>query len=834
MVPLLALITMQSRVVELQTLDLSPMTNGWSRPRVNASIQGTPLTIGGRKFAKGIGAHANSRLNILLDHPIAFDATVGVDDETAGKGSVEFIVMVDGTVKWKSGIMKGGDAGKDVHLELAGAGSLSLLATDVGDGSGYDHADWGAPRLTVAGTSDPLAVRDLRPIRIETNHAALTLFVDDEGHLFQRAFGARSADSAQGVPAYPAYGDGFVFEPALEVTHADGNTSTDLRVTAVSQNGPVTLIDLKDPAYPFHVQLRFVVFRDTDVIEASTRITHSESGPVVLKRFASSSPSFGTGPFYLTQFQGDWGNEMNLVEEPLGVGIKTIDSKLGVRANQFTNGSFLLSKGGPAREDSGEVFGGALAWSGSFAITFERPFGGSVRALCGMNPFASEYRLRPGESFQTPPMVWGWSGTGTGTLSRNLHRWARANALRDGGQTRDILLNNWEATYFDFDARKIISLFDGAKALGIEMFLLDDGWFGVKYPRNDDTQGLGDWTSNPNKLPHGLGELTDAVKAKGIRFGLWLEPEMVNPKSELFEKHPNWAIQQPKRPLDLQRNQLVLDLANPEVEAYAYSVLDRTLRENPGISYVKWDCNRYLTQPGSPSLGANQSHLQIDYGRALYRIMDRLAREHPKVEIMICSGGGGRVDYGSLKYAHEYWPSDQTDPAHRIFIQWGYSFFFPVMASANHVTLSGGHGMKFAFDVAMSGRLGMDVDVDRLSPENKAFATSAITAYKSIRDVVQLGDLYRLESPYAGPRSSLMFVRDERAVVFAYSLGDVAADPLKLQGLNPSAEYQIREIDLGPGKTGEWTRRTGAELMQSGLPIPALAKYGSAVFELKG
>lgn len=255
-------------------------------------------------------------------------------------------------------------------------------------------------------------------------------------------------------------------------------------------------------------------------------------------------------------------------------------------------------------------------------------------------------------------MTWAWSDRGTGDLSRKLGRYVRKDILRDGDKPRAVLLNNWESTYFKFDERKIVSLFGGAKDLGMELFLLDDGWFGVKHPRGDDTKGLGDWTPDPKRLPNGIKALTDAAEAKGLRFGLWFEPEMVNPKSELFEEHPDWLVQQPKRPFDLSRNQMVLDLSNPKVEAFAFGVLDDTLSKNPGITYVKWDCNRFFTQPGSPHLGKDrQSELWIRYVQALYRVIDRLAKGSPGVEVMMCSGGGGRVDYGAMRFAHEYWPA---------------------------------------------------------------------------------------------------------------------------------------------------------------------------------
>lgn len=685
-----------------------------------------------------------------------------------------------------------------------------------------------------ASLSSDDSVRGAHSISIETAHGVLGLYVDEKRLLFQRPFAAKGVDAGNGELAYPASGDGWIFEPALQVRHADGNTSTDLRVVNSSIKGNITKIEMKDPQLPFFVDLFYRTYPEQDVIETWTEIHHSEKGPVALDRFASSAPNFGKGDFYLTQFHGDWANEANIAVEKLSYGVKTIDSKLGVRAHQFQAPWFLVSKGGAAKEDEGEVFGGSLAWSGSFAFSFEVDPHGQLRAICGINHYASTYHLEPGVKFETPKMVWAWSQNGAGDLSRKLHRWVRANALRDGDKPRPILLNNWEATYFSFDEHKIVSLFDGAKDLGMELFLLDDGWFGKKYPRDGDHQGLGDWVPDPKKLPNGLGALTDAAHQRGLRFGIWLEPEMVNPKSELFEKHPDWAIRQPSRELDLQRHQLVLDLTNPAVEAYVFEVCDRTLRENPGISYVKWDCNRYLTQPGSPFLkSGEQSHIWIDYVRALYRVMDRLAKGHPDVEIMMCSGGGGRVDYGAMRYAQEFWPSDMTDPARRIFIQWGYSYFFPSISTSNHVTANPGRSMKFAFDVAMSGRLGMDIDVDKLTPQDRAFAARAIATYKTMRDVIQLGEQYRLESPYDGPRSAVMSVHGDRAVAFVYSLGESPSAPLVLKGLDPGRTYTVREIDLLADAKGIEITMTGSELMKRGLSLPAYGKYTSSAFELR-
>ena len=730
--------------------------------------------------------------------------------------------------------MSGGEPVEVVPIDISDGSPVSLVVVDTNEESPDFQAEQVSPVVSSFGTA-PNAGRQVQEVSIETAHVALRMVVGLDGRLLQRSFGSNLADEDGSYAAYPSAGDGWIDEPALRVVHSDGNTSTDLRVVRYSKTGNRTKIELTDPQYPLCVDLYFQAYSDQDVIETWTEIRHTEEGPVTLEQFASSAPAFGKGDFYLTQFHGDWANEANLSEEKLSYGIKTLDSKLGVRAHQFRAPWFLLSKGGPAKEDSGEVFGGSLAWSGSFAFDFDIDPFGQLRALCGINPYASQYRLEPNEVFKTPRMVWGWSGCGTGELSRNLHRWVRDHALRGGDVQQPILLNNWEATYFSFDEDKIKSLLDGATELGLELFLLDDGWFGNKYPRNDDSQGLGDWAPDLKKLPNGLEALARTAEDRGLRFGIWLEPEMVNPRSELYEQHPDWVINQPCRALDLKRNQLVLDLSRPEIKEFVFGVVDRTLTENPSISFVKWDCNRYVTQPGSTYLGPiAQTHLWIDYVRNLYDVFQRLVEKHPNVEIMMCSGGGGRVDYEASKYSQTLWPSDMTDPARRIFIQWGYSIFFPAIAIASHVTLAGGHSMKFAFDVAMSGRLGMDVDLENLPPADRQIAKRAIEIYKRIREVVQLGDQYRLESPYEGPRACILYVKGPHAVLFVYSLGEAGAGTVKLRGLDPELAYRVCELDASSADAPAGTAISGQSLLAEGLMIPALKEFQSAVYALIG
>ncbi len=669
---------------------------------------------------------------------------------------------------------------------------------------------------------------------VKTKGFAVNFQVGDDGRLYQRPIGASDSKAKlrRDDECYPQAGDGYIWEPALQVVHADGNTSTALvyegmTQTNISPDMEMTCIRLHDPAYPFAVTLYFLTHHDEDVIEQWTKMVHHEPGRVTLERMASSSLLLTTN-VYLIHFFGDWAKEMlSPITEQITPGTKVLDSKIGVRADQFQNPNFILSLNGKTTETNGEVLAGSLAWSGNFQCAFDDD-GRGVRALCGVNPFASVYHLKPDESFTTPKMIWTWSDHGLGDMSRKLHRWARDFGMRDGHKTRAVLLNNWEATGFNFDFNRIAGLFEPAKQLGVELFLLDDGWFGNKYPRVNDHAGLGDWQPNRSRLSDGLAPLAAAAIKDGLRFGIWIEPEMVNPNSELFHAHPDWVIRQPKRELELQRNQLVLDLTRPEVQQFEWKVISNILSV-PDITYAKWDCNRYLTQPGSSYLAPDrQSDLWIDYVQALYVLMDKTAAEFPDTELMLCSGGGGRVDYGALKFFQEFWPSDNTDPTVRVLMQWDYSYFFPTMAMASHVTHWGNRPMHFACSVAMSARFGMDLDLNKLSAEDKTVCAGAISAYKEIRDVTSFGDLYRIEDPHENFRGALNFVSPDkaRAVIFALQLQDSKNVPVQPQGLDPAKNYVIHELNPAPGRTAilqEGKTFTGAELMRNGI-LPSCSK----------
>jgi alpha-galactosidase len=695
-----------------------------------------------------------------------------------------------------------------------------------------------------------------RVISITTAHSSLALAVASDGRVYELGYGAtRQRATSNRTPEredefFPPAGNGYILEPAVQAIHADGNTSTDLMFVSVDtaadpqhagdQNVSLTKLTLRDPEYPFSATINFRAYHDEDVIEQWTEISHTEASPVVLQRFASSAPVWKADNYWLSQFQGTYMREVELVEEKLTPGIKVLDSKIGVRAHQFRNPSFLIALDGPAREDEGQVIGGTLAWSGSFQFAFDIDWNNRLRALCGINPFGEEYRLAPGKVFTTPAMLWTWSDSGKGQVSRNFHRWARHYGIRDGNKPRPVLLNNWEATDMKFDEQKIVSLFDGAKELGIDLFLLDDGWFGNKHPRDNDRTGLGDWQVNVKKLPHGLSYLADQAHQRGFGFGIWIEPEMTNPASDLYEQHPDWVIKQPKRELQFGRNQLVLDNTRPEVQAFEKKIIDDVLHANPGIGYVKWDCNRYVTQPGSPYLPADQQqHLLIEYQWHLYDLMRHMAETNPTVMAMLCSGGSGRVDYGALRFFDSFWPSDNTDPVQRIFIQWGFSHFFPANTIAAHVTDMGHRPLKLALDVALTGALGIDRDVARWTPAERTQVAATVKLYRdNLRDLVAHGDLYRLVSPYDNPIAALSYVAPDRthAVAFVFKLREAVAPMIKLHGLDPAKRYRLREINLAEGTRSRFGLNNqvvdGATLMADGFSAPLRRAFDSCVIEV--
>jgi alpha-galactosidase len=682
-------------------------------------------------------------------------------------------------------------------------------------------------------TSSFSFAQNLVTIPVETEKNAMVLQTDNEGRLGVIYFGNKLANTTEyagianqynlksdNAPTYnscytPA-GTWNLIEPAVQITHGDGNMSLDLKYVSnetkkIDANVSVTSVVLKDPLYANEITLYYKTYYKENVVEQWSVIKNGEKKAIHMQKYASANLYLMGNDFYLTHYNGTWGNEMKPEEDHLSHGIKSIDSKLGTRANLLEPPTFMVSFDKPATEDEGKVLLGQLAWSGNFKLDFEVDNYNNLRLIAGINPYASEYQLAAGQEFTTPAFIYTFSNNGKGDASRNLHHWATKYRLLDGEGSRLTLLNNWEATYFDFDENKLVGLFKGAKKLGVDMFLLDDGWFANKYPRNADTAGLGDWQENKKKLPHGIGYLVKEATAAGVKFGIWVEPEMVSPKSELYEKHKDWVIRETDRPEKYYRHQLVLDLSNPAVQNFVFGILDTLFTKNPTLAFIKWDCNAVIYNAHSAYLqkaGLPQSQLYVDYVKGLYKVLERLRAKYPTVPMMLCSGGGGRVDYGALQYFTEYWPSDNTDPVERIFIQWEYSYFYPAIASCNHITDWSKLPLKFRTDVAMMGKMGYDIVVDKLNEKDLQFSQQAVTTYRSISDLVWHGDLYRLVNPNKNPIASLMFSNADksRAVVFNYIVNtrfmqSATPLPVQLKGLDAAKKYTVKEINLYPGTT---------------------------------
>ncbi|MGE5944774.1 MAG: alpha-galactosidase [Flavobacteriales bacterium] len=639
-------------------------------------------------------------------------------------------------------------------------------------------------------------------------------------------------------------------EAAIQVVHSDKNTSLELKYeshkqTQIDDNTTLTSIVLNDSLYNFKVTLFYKVYLKENVIEQWTEIIHQEKKPVFLKKFASSNLYFNNKNYFLTTYQNGWAKEMQPAEVKLERGMKSIDSKLGTRAMLLQSPNFMLSFDQPASENEGSVILGQLAWSGNFKMEFEIDSYGNLRFISGINPYASEYLLPQNQIFKTPSLMYSVSHNGTGEASRNLHNWARKYKILDGQGERLTLLNNWEATYFDFDENKISNLFKDAKDLGLDLFLLDDGWFANKYPRNSDNAGLGDWQENKAKLPHGIGYLVKEAKKEGVKFGIWIEPEMVNPKSELYENHPDWVIRQPERPEIYFRNQLVLDLSNPEVQEFVFGIVDNLFTENPELAFIKWDCNAVIYNAHSAYLDENnipQSHLYIEYVKGLYKVLGKIRAKYPKVPMMLCSGGGGRGDYELLKYFTEFWPSDDTDPLERVFMQWDYSYFFPSIVTDNHVTNWGSQPLKFKIDVASMGKLGFDIVASELNEKDRLFCKQAVSNYHAFKDVVWHGDLYRLANPHKEDIASVMYVNSEKskAMVFNFLVNyrvklSSSERPIKLNGLDANKKYTVKETNLYPGEKSTINSSkvySGDFLMNIGIN-PEISLYKtSKVFEV--
>lgn len=645
---------------------------------------------------------------------------------------------------------------------------------------------------------------------------------------------------------YPAYGGRNVLEPILKVTHADGSQTVELLLDSVTQdkvsaNITKTVFHFKDKVYPLYIKTIFYAYWKENVITEHTEI-YSKEKTVQLERFYSSYLPISEKEYFLCHFNGTWANEMQRNETKLNQGVYSIESKKGVRATQSDSPSFMLGIDGAPQITSGKVILGSLAWSGNFKLNFEVDETNTLNILAGVNSFGSYYTLDCNETFVTPKMIWTYSSAGYAAASRNLHDWCRNYQIYGGAQLGKIVLNSWEGAYFNYNEDTILKMIDNAADMGAELFVLDDGWFGNEYPRNSDDQGLGDWEVNNQKLPHGISYLADYTTSKGLKFGIWIEPEMVNPKSKLAQTHPDWIVKGPKRDIPTLRNQWLLDLSNPEVQNFVYNTFKQVLGLSKNISYIKWDANRHVESFGSSFL-KTQSHFWIDYVKGLYHVYDRIRQEYLNIEIQLCASGGGRVDYGALAYHNEFWPSDNTDPYSRMKIQYNTNIFFPAKATAAHVSVSPNHQssesspLKLRMDVAMMGRFGIELQPSNLTTEELQFLKKGIQQYKEVRHIIQLGDWYPISSPHSSDMyPGILYVSKDKSEALFFGFSSTyhprtSMPNFKLNGLDTNIQYRVSELNQHDGGIGFWGNGytfTGDYLKNVGVN-PYLQKRGESV-----
>ncbi|WP_434736846.1 alpha-galactosidase [Bacteroides gallinaceum] len=642
-------------------------------------------------------------------------------------------------------------------------------------------------------------------------------------------------------PAYPVYGMNCPGEAALAVKHADGNMSLQMEVektaSRTENNAVITTITMKDKVYPFYIDVCYKAYQDADVIETWTEISHGEKKPVALNQFASAYLPIRRGNVWLSSLYGSWANEGRLAQEALEPGMKVIKNKDGVRNSHTAHAEVMFSLDGQPQENSGNVIGAALCYTGNYKLRIDTDDSEYHQFYAGINEENSAYTLEKEETFRTPELALTYSKEGLSGASRNFHRWARLHKLAHGNQLRKILLNSWEGVYFNINQKGMDQMMADIASMGGELFVMDDGWFGDKYKRNSDNSSLGDWVTDTTKLPKGIGGLLADARKNGVKFGIWIEPEMANTTSELYEKHPEWILKAPQRDPVLGRGgtQVVLDLGNPEVQDFVFGVVDNLMTEYPEIDYIKWDANMDIMNHGSNFLNKDkQSHMYIEYHRGLEKICQRIRAKYPDLTIQACASGGGRANYGYLPYFDEFWVSDNTDALQRIYMQWGTSYFFPAIAMASHISAAPNHQtfrtipLKYRIDVAMSGRLGMEIQPKNMTDEEKELCRKAIADYKTIRPIVQFGDIYRLISPYDRLGvASLMYTSPEKDKAAFYwwkteTFVNQHIPRVKMAGLNPEKRYRIHELNRIDNTPLAFEGKTfsGAFLMNNGLEIP--------------
>lgn len=668
------------------------------------------------------------------------------------------------------------------ELSLTRRYELSTFGDSVQQEVGLKVSFPSLPRSTAAGEAEHLPIRDVR-----LRYAGHEIVTDPSS-------GSGRAGARPGLA--PSHG-----QPV-----GNGSPRQTLRVR------------LADPVHPFEVNVCYRLTPELDIVERWCEVANRGTEPVEVEALAFATLNFPNGTVELTSVAGWWTREFTASRERLPMGVRSIEQR-AVQSGHYANPIFMLNRPGQAWEETGQVYFGALAYSGAWRIAFEQLFTLDVRCQAGYNPFDFSLTLAPGERHITPAIVIGACPDGWGGASRRLHACALERVLPSPAGSpaeRPVLYNGWEATYFNLSLQGQVVLARKAAAMGVELFCVDDGWFG---DRRSDHAGLGDWTVSPQVFPEGLDPLIEEVHHLGMQFGLWVEPEMVNPDSNLYRAHPDWVLHFPGRPRTEWRYQLLLDLGRSEVVEHIYDVLHDLLTRY-AIDFIKWDMNRYATEPGSV---AGRSIWRV-HTAGVYEIMDRLRRAFPRLQIESCASGGGRVDLGIMARVDQVWTSDNTDAFDRIRIQEGFSLAYPARAMEAWVTHERNHQtglvspLSLRFDVAMRGALGVGSDLNVLGEAELAEYASYIAFYKRIRHVVQGGRLYRLQRLEDYGASVIEYVTPDGSeavysvAVMAYQQGWVRP-PAPLRGLDPDATYSITDRH---GR--EVLRATGFELMVTGIP----------------
>ncbi len=649
---------------------------------------------------------------------------------------------------------------------------------------------------------------------------------------------------------YPTNGISDFRVSALQIRGANGNAATDIRYKShriyagkpALEGLPATYANSDDEADTLEITcedsltgaeivLVYTSFNKLDAIARSVKVTNKGENPFDLERVFSAAVDFNGFDFELLSLQGRWAKERTLVKRHLEHGLQGIQSKRG--SSSHNNNPFIAIARDGCTEESGEVYGFSLVYSSNFKAEVEVDCMDSTRVIMGINPSDFKWRLDPGETFTAPEVVMVYSDGGVGRMSRTFHKLYRYNLCRGEWKTkkRPIIVNNWEGTYFNFDDDKLVAIAKDAADLGIEMLVMDDGWFGV---RNNDNCSLGDWVVNESKLKGGLKSLVDRVNALGLKFGIWFEPEMISPDSDLYRAHPDWCLHVDGRERSIGRQQYVLDMSRKDVRDNIFDQMYAVL-SSANIEYVKWDFNRNLTEVGSSLLPPErQGEVAHRYMLGVYELLERLLKAFPHLLLEGCSGGGGRFDAGMLYYSPQIWTSDDTDALERLEIQYGTSIVYPTSAMSAHVSASPNHqtgrasSFKTRGDVAMAGAFGYELDLTKLTDEERELVKKQVADYHRYYDVIQNGDYYRLINPTenVGKITSAAawesVSADKREVLMTYVVMRTHVSVsryIRLRGLDPKLTY----VDTATGR-----RYSGALLMNAGLNLTSNWKDGES------